>query len=313
MRIGIDLGGTKIEGIAIDDSGNQCFRTRIEAPRGDYHATLDAIVGLVGRIESETGATGTIGVGIPGTISAATGLVKNANSTWLNGQPLADDLPRLLERPVRFANDANCFALSEATDGAGVGARVVFGVILGTGTGGGLVIDGQVSAGANGIAGEWGHNPMPWPHDDGWPGPKCYCGLTGCIETFLSGPALTRDFESASGRRAGPRDIVAAAAAGDGAAVHCLERYEDRLARALASVVNIIDPDVIVLGGGLSNIDRLYASIPRRWTVHVFSDAVVTRVVRAQHGDSSGVRGAAWLWNPIDDAKSDTKRAHPSR
>jgi fructokinase len=313
VRIGIDLGGTKIEGIAIDDSGNQRFRTRIETPRGDYHATLDAIVGLVGRIESETGATGTIGVGIPGTIAAATGLVKNANSTWLNGQPLADDLPRLLERPVRFANDANCFALSEATDGAGVGARVVFGVILGTGTGGGLVIDGQVSAGANGITGEWGHNPMPWPHDDEWPGPKCYCGLTGCIETFLSGPALTRDFESASGRRAAPRDIVAAAAAGDGAAVHCLERYEDRLARALASVVNIIDPDVIVLGGGLSNIDRLYASIPRRWTVHVFSDAVVTRVVRAQHGDSSGVRGAAWLWNPIDDAKSDTKRAHPSR
>jgi fructokinase len=313
VRIGIDLGGTKIEGIAIDEAGDQRYRTRIETPRDDYRATLDAIVGLVRTIESETGATGTIGVGIPGTISAATGLVKNANSTWLNGQPLAEDLSRLLDRPVRFANDANCFALSEAADGAGAGARVVFGVILGTGTGGGLVIDGQVKAGANRIAGEWGHNPMPWPRDDEWPGPKCYCGLTGCIETFLSGPALTRDFESASGRRAAPQQIVAAAAAGDGAAVHCLECYEDRLARALASVVNIIDPDVIVLGGGLSNIDRLYTSVPRRWTAYVFSDVVVTRLVRAQHGDASGVRGAAWLWNPADDAEGDTTRAHPPR
>ena len=313
MRIGIDLGGTKIEGIAIDETGEERYRTRIEAPRGDYRATLDAITGLVRTIESETGATGTIGVGIPGTISAASGLVKNANSTWLNGQPLARDLPGLLDRPVRFANDANCFALSEATDGAAAGARVVFGVILGTGTGGGLVIDGEVRAGANGIAGEWGHNPMPRPRDEEWPGPKCYCGRTGCIETFLSGPALTRDFESASGRRADPRDIVASAAAGDGAALHCLERYEDRLARALASVVNVIDPDVIVLGGGLSNIERWYASVPRRWSAHVFSDVVVTRIVRAQHGDASGVRGAAWLWSPADHAKSDTMRAHPPR
>lgn len=313
MRIGIDLGGTKIEGIAIDETGEERYRTRIEAPRGDYRATLDAIAGLVRTIESETGATGTIGVGIPGTISAASGLVKNANSTWLNGQPLARDLPGLLDRPVRFANDANCFALSEATDGAAAGARVVFGVILGTGTGGGLVIDGEVRAGANGIAGEWGHNPMPRPRDEEWPGPKCYCGRTGCIETFLSGPALTRDFESASGRRADPRDIVASAAAGDGAALHCLERYEDRLARALASVVNVIDPDVIVLGGGLSNIERWYASVPRRWSAHVFSDVVVTRIVRAQHGDASGVRGAAWLWSPADHAKSDTMRAHQPR
>ena len=313
MRIGIDLGGTKIEGIAIDETGEERYRTRIEAPRGDYRATLDAITGLVRTIESETGATGTIGVGIPGTISAASGLVKNANSTWLNGQPLARDLPGLLDRPVRFANDANCFALSEATDGAAAGARVVFGVILGTGTGGGLVIDGEVRAGANGIAGEWGHNPMPRPRDEEWPGPKCYCGRTGCIETFLSGPALTRDFESASGRRADPRDIVASAAAGDGAALHCLERYEDRLARALASVVNVIDPDVIVLGGGLSNIERWYASVPRRWSAHVFSDVVVTRIVRAQHGDASGVRGAAWLWSPADHTKSDTMRAPQPR
>jgi fructokinase len=302
VRIGIDLGGTKIEGIAIDESGNERYRTRIEAPRGDYRKTLDAIAGLVRTIQSATGAMGTIGVGIPGTISAATGLVKNANSTWLNGQPLAEDLSRLLDRPLRFANDANCFALSEATDGAAAGARVAFGVILGTGTGGGVVIDGQVSAGANRIAGEWGHNPMPWPRADEWPGPKCYCGLTGCIETFLSGPALARDFEFASGRRASPREIVAAASEGDAAAAHCLERYEDRLARALASVVNIIDPDVIVLGGGLSNIDRLYTSVPRRWTAHVFSDVVVTRIVRAQHGDSSGVRGAAWLWGKAGSA-----------
>ena len=297
MRIGIDLGGTKIEGIALDEGGAERFRTRIAAPRGDYHATLDAIVRLVRAIDDETGAHGTIGVGIPGTISASSGLVKNANSTWLNGRPLADDLPRLLNRAVRFANDANCFALSEATDGAAANARTVFGVIVGTGTGGGVVVNGHAVAGANGIAGEWGHNPMPWPREAEWPGPACYCGRTGCVETFLSGPGLSRDFEAASGRVASPAEIVAAAESGDVVAIQALDRYEDRFARALASVMNVIDPEVIVLGGGLSNIERLYSSIPRRWSAYVFTDVVATRLVRPRHGDSSGVRGAAWLWN----------------
>ena len=298
MRIGIDLGGTKIEGIALDDGGDQLFRTRLATPRGDYTATLGAIVQLVRMIEVETRKRGTVGVGIPGTISAATGLVKNANSTWLIGQPLADDLPRLLDRPVRFANDANCFALSEATDGAAAGARVVFGVIVGTGTGGGVVVDGHVIAGANGVAGEWGHNPMPWPRDGEWPGPSCYCGRTGCIETFLSGPGLSRVYKEQTGRAASPSDIVAAAQAGDSIASQCLDYYEDRFARALASVINVVDPEVIVLGGGLSKLERLYSSIPQRWSPYVFSDVVATRLVRPTHGDSSGVRGAAWLWNP---------------
>lgn len=296
MRIGIDVGGSKIEGIALDDAGNALVRTRVPAPRGDYQQTLDAIVGLVATIESNAGRTGSVGLGIPGTISAATGLVKNANSTWLNGTPLARDLPERLQRPVRFANDANCFALSEATDGAASGARVVFGVILGTGTGGGLVIDGTVVVGANGIAGEWGHNPLPWPRAGEWPGAACYCGRSGCIETFLSGPGLARDFTAANGTALQAPEIVDRAARGDLAAAMSMERYEDRLARALASVMNIVDPDVIVLGGGLSNVGRLYASIPSRWSAHVFSDVVSTRLVRAQHGDASGVRGAAWLW-----------------
>ena len=298
MRIGIDLGGTKIEGIALDDGGDQLFRTRLATPRGDYTATLGAIVQLVRMIEVETRKRGTVGVGIPGTISAATGLVKNANSTWLIGQPLADDLPRLLDRPVRFANDANCFALSEATDGAAAGARVVFGVIVGTGTGGGVVVDGHVIEGANGVAGEWGHNPMPWPRDGEWPGPSCYCGRTGCIETFLSGPGLSRVYKEQTGRAASPSDIVSAAQAGDSIASQCLDYYEDRFARALASVINVVDPEVIVLGGGLSKLERLYSSIPQRWSPYVFSDVVATRLVRPTHGDSSGVRGAAWLWNP---------------
>ena len=302
MRIGIDLGGTKIEGIAIDGDGRERLRRRIPAPRGDYAQTLAAIAGLVGAIDRDTGERGSVGVGIPGTISPATGLVKNANSTWLNGRPLAADLPRLLGRPVRVANDANCFALSEATDGAGEGAEIVFGVIIGTGTGGGVVVHGRVLTGINAIAGEWGHNPMPAPRDEERPGPACYCGRYGCIETFLSGPGLSRDYARlrhgfGEARAELPaEDIVRRAESGEPAACDALTRYEDRLARALGAVINVVDPDVVVLGGGLSNIERLYESIPKLWSPYVFSDRVATRLVRAQHGDSSGVRGAAWLW-----------------
>ncbi|MGE5244131.1 MAG: ROK family protein [Betaproteobacteria bacterium] len=303
MRIGIDLGGTKIEGIALDDQGAALVRTRIPAPRGDYDATLDAIVSLVRSIERDAGRHGSVGVGIPGAISPATGLVKNANSTWLNGRPLADDLPRRLGRSVRFANDANCFALSEATDGAAAGASIVFGVIVGTGTGGGVVVDGRVLVGANAIAGEWGHNPLPSPRDEERPGPACYCGRSGCIETFLSGPALAREYWSAGRQPGGTPDaitaeqIAARAAEGEPLANDCLARYEDRMARALAGIINVIDPDVIVLGGGLSNIDRLYANVPKLWGPRVFSDRVTTRLARPVHGDASGVRGAAWLWD----------------
>jgi len=296
VQIGIDLGGTKIEGLAIDGDGRELARRRVPAPRGDYDKTLQAIVELVGAIEREMGAEGSVGVGMPGTISPATGLVKNANSTWLNGRPLADDLPRLLGRAVRFANDANCFALSEATDGAAAGAPVVFGVIIGTGTGGGVVVSGRCVTGANAIGGEWGHNPLPAPRDEERPGPACYCGRSGCIETFLSGPALARDYAEAGGDRIEADAVAARAASGDARAMGCLDRYADRMARALASVINVIDPDVIVLGGGLSNIDRLYEAVPARWASHIFSDRVVTRLVRAKHGDASGVRGAAWLW-----------------
>jgi len=297
MRIGIDLGGTKIEGIAIDADRAERLRRRIPAPRGDYSRTLAAVVGLVHDIERELGARGTVGVGIPGTISPATGLIKNANSTWLIGEPLADDLPRLLDRPVRFANDANCFALSEATDGAAAGADVVFGVIGGTGTGGGVVVNRQVLTGANAIAGEWGHNPLPSPRGSESPGPPCYCGRRGCIETFLSGPGLAHDYVESGGWGATAQEIAARAAAGEAIALATLTRYEERMARALAGVINLLDPDVIVLGGGLSNIERLYDRVPRLWGPHVFSDGVATRLVRAAHGDSSGVRGAAWLWN----------------
>jgi fructokinase len=297
MRIGIDLGGTKIEAIALGDGSRELLRRRVAAPRGDYDATLDAIVALVGSVEESLGGAGTVGVGIPGAISPATGLVKNANSTWLNGRPLAEDLPRRLGRSVRFENDANCFALSEATDGAAADVDLVFGVIIGTGTGGGVVVRGQVLTGVNAIAGEWGHNPLPAPRDDERPGPICYCGRRGCIEAFLSGPGLSRDYAARAGRSIDAAEIAARAVAGDAAAEASLARYEDRMARALASVINVLDPHVIVLGGGLSNIERLYESVPRLWTGHVFSDRVSTRLVRARHGDSSGVRGAAWLWN----------------
>lgn len=302
MRIGIDLGGTKIEGIAIADDGGERLRRRVATPRGDYASTLATVAGLVHELERELATHGTVGVGIPGTISPATGLVKNSNSTWLIGRPLGEDLPRLLNRPVRFANDANCFALSEATDGAAAGADVVFGVIIGTGTGGGIVVNRHVLVGANAIAGEWGHNPLPSPSGDELPGPPCYCGRRGCIETFLSGPSLVLDYagsgpSTGSGRAAATaEEVVALAAAGDALADRSLARYESRMARALAGVINILDPDVIVLGGGLSNIDRLYERVPRLWAPHVFSDQISTRLVRAAHGDSSGVRGAAWLW-----------------
>jgi fructokinase len=295
MRIGIDLGGTKIEAIALHGT-RELLRRRIPAARGDYDATLAAIADLVAGVERDLGCTGTVGIGIPGAISPATGLVKNANSTWLNGRPMSEDLPRLLGRPVRFANDANCFALSEATDGAAAGAAVVFGVIVGTGTGGGIVINGRVLTGVNAVAGEWGHNPLPAPTDDERPGPLCYCGRRGCIETFLSGPGLARDYAAHGGDPVQADEIAARAEAGEPRAAACVSRYEGRMARALASVINILDPDVIVLGGGLSNISRLYDSVPRLLSQHVFSDQITTRFVRAAHGDSSGVRGAAWLW-----------------
>ena len=297
MRIGIDLGGTKIAGVALDGDGAEIARRRAPTPRGDYPATLRAIAGLVAAIESETGRRGSVGVGIPGAESLAMGRVKNANSVWLIGQPLADDLAAALGRPVRLANDANCFALSEAVDGAAAGAGVVFGVILGTGVGGGIVVGGRVLAGVNAVAGEWGHNPLPWPGDGERPGPSCYCGLEGCIETFLSGPGLVRDYASGGGgTESRPADIAALADRGDAPAAAALERYADRLARALATVINTLDPDVIVLGGGVSNIAALYDTVPARWNAHVFSDQVDTRLVRARFGDASGARGAAWLW-----------------
>jgi fructokinase len=294
MRIGIDLGGTKIEVIALDDRGRECFRRRVASPRGDYEATLAAIADLVREAERAVGPA-TVGIGIPGAVSPATGLIKNANSTWLNGRPLSQDLVRALKRQVVIANDANCFALSESVDGAGAGRRVVFGVILGTGTGGAIVVDGRVLVGAHAIAGEWGHNPMPWPEADEWPGPPCYCGRTGCIETFLSGPGLSREHHAATGRLLDAKAVVARAADGDVAAAATMTRYESRLARALASIINVVDPDAIVLGGGVSNIARLYAHVPRLWEPFVFSDRVSTPLLRARYGDASGVRGAAWL------------------
>jgi fructokinase len=296
MRIGIDLGGTKIEALALDDDGQQRHRERLPTPRHDYEGTLAAIAELVRRCEEATGLTGSVGIGMPGAISPATGLVKNANSTWLNGRPLAADLSRALGRPARLANDANCFALSEATDGAAAGAAVVFGVIIGTGTGGGLVVNGRLVGGVNAIAGEWGHNPLPSPEDGERPGPPCYCGRSGCIETFLSGPALARDYIALGGDDLSAAEVASRAGGGERRAIECLERYERRFARAIASIINVVDPDVIVLGGGLSNISRLYANIPLLWAPHVFSDRVDTQLVRAKHGDASGVRGAAWLW-----------------
>jgi len=297
MRIGIDLGGTKIEAVALGDDGAERLRRRVATPRG-YESTLGAIAKLVSDVEAETGSRGTIGVGMPGAISPATGLVKNANSVWLNSRRLAEDLTSRLDRPLRFSNDANCFALSEAVDGAAAGMNVVFGVIVGTGTGGGVAVRQRVLAGINAVAGEWGHNPLPWPQDVERPGPRCYCGKNGCIETFLSGPGLSHDHVTATGRERTPPEIVEAAEGGDAAAEAALQRYEDRMARSLATVINILDPDAIVLGGGLSNVARLYANVPRLWGRYVFSDRVDTRLLPPVHGDASGVRGAAWLWGP---------------
>jgi len=344
LRLGIDLGGTKIELLALGEGGQEVWRKRVATPQGDYRATVQAIAALVHEAEQVLQRQGTLGVGIPGTESRATGLIKNANSTCLIGQPLRRDLETLLQREVRLANDANCFALSEAVDGAAAGAASVFGVILGTGVGGGIVVNGRVLEGVNGIAGEWGHNPLPgespmmpatvraelveaqYPEASGFDKsalnpveehkangaggvaslgegdalpfspPLCYCGRRGCVETFLSGPGLAADHRRASGQTLTAEAVVAGAAAGDGACEASLQRYEARLARALAVVINILDPEVVVLGGGLSNIERLYRNVPRQWGSHIFSDTVATRLVQHRHGDSSGVRGAAWLW-----------------
>jgi fructokinase len=296
MRIGIDLGGSKIEAIALDAVGVTLARRRIDTPRDDYPGTLAAIAALVAAVESETGRRGTVGVGTPGSLSPFTGRMRNANSTWLNGRPLDRDLAAALGRPVRIANDADCFALSEAIDGAAAGAGSVFGVIIGTGTGAGIVVQGRLLAGPNAIAGEWGHNPLPWPQSEELPGPPCYCGKHGCIETFASGPGLAADFARVSGRRLTAVEIAAAAEAGDPEARATLARHADRLARGLASVINILDPEVIVLGGGLSNLAHLYQALPPLLGRWLFSDGVATRLVPPLHGDSSGVRGAAWLW-----------------
>ena len=296
FRIGIDLGGSKIEGAVIDAQGVIRVRRRIPTPAGDYCGTVAAIVSTVASLEQEIGALASVGIGIPGAISPATELVKNANSTRLNGRPLQRNLEAALERPVRLANDANCLAISEATDGAAVGYRSVFGVILGTGVGGGIAIDGQILVGANAIAGEWGHNPLPWPKPDELPGPGCYCGRTGCVETFLSGPGMAADHRRCGRQNLDPAEIARAAEAGERDCRATLDRYIDRLARGLAMVINLIDPEAIVLGGGLSRIGSLYREVPRHWGRYVFSDRVDTRLLAPRHGDSSGVRGAAWLW-----------------
>ena len=296
MRIGIDLGGTKIEIVALDDDGTILVRRRVETPRDDYPATIRAIAELVRGVEAEQGQTGTVGVSMPGAISPATGLVKNANSTWLIGQRFDRDLSATLQREVRCENDANCMAVSEAVDGAGADGHTVFGVIIGTGVGGGVVVNKRPLKGANAVGGEWGHNPLPWPKDDERPGPECYCGLSGCVETFLSGVGFQNDFAALSGRTLRAPQIVAAAAAGDAEGEAALCRYEDRLARGLATIINLLDPDVIVLAGGMSNVDRLYETVPAIWARYVFSDRVDTALRPPMHGDSSGVRGAAWLW-----------------
>lgn len=301
MRIGIDLGGTKIEAIALGDDGAVLVRRRVPTPAGDYDGTMRAISGLVNEIEQLLAETGSVGVGSPGAISPKTGLIKNSNSTILNGKPLLEDLSHLLRRPVRLENDANCFALSEAIDGAGQNEPVVFGVILGTGVGGGLVIDKHLVSGPNKIAGEWGHNPLPWRKPEEGPGPECYCGQAGCIETFLSGPGISRAYAALTGRAISARAIAASADAGDSQGQQFLTVYQDRLARALASVINVLDPDAIVLGGGLSNIKDLRVGLIEKIEQYVFSDSLSTRIYNAHHGDSSGVRGAAWLW-PKDDA-----------
>lgn len=297
LRLGIDLGGSKIELIALHEDGRVLLRRRCPTPQGDYPGTLGAVVGLIEAAESELAQTGSVGIGIPGAESAIDGRIKNANSTCLIGEALREDLKALLQREIRLANDANCFALSEAIDGAGHGVEVVFGVILGTGVGGGIVVRGHVLGGANAIAGEWGHNPLPLPGPGELPLPACYCGRRGCIETYLSGPALIRDHARQTGETLHPAEIDARASAGDAACEATLQRYEARLGRALAAIINVLDPQVIVLGGGLSNLGRLYRNLPPCCGPHVFSDVCCTRIAPPAHGDSSGVRGAAWLWD----------------
>lgn len=296
MRIGVDLGGTKIEAIALDDAGTECLRERVPTPAHDYRAILTAIVELVAQLETQLGGQASVGIGTPGALSLESGLMRNSNTTCLNGKPVKEDLEQVLRRPIRIANDANCFALSEAVDGAGHGEQVVFGVILGTGVGGGVVVNGQVLQGRNAIAGEWGHNPLPWPEAEELPGPSCYCGKQGCIETHLSGPGLSAAVQRAFAINLKAHEVAQRAANGDPNCEWAVQRYENQLARALASVINVLDPDVIVLGGGLSNLERLYQNVPRLWHRHVFSDGIRTRLERARHGDSGGVRGAAWLW-----------------
>jgi fructokinase len=296
LRIGIDLGGTKIEAVGIDGAGRELARHRIGTPRDDYRATILAVVGLVRRIEEETGRTGTVGAGVPGSVSRETGMVKNANSTWLNGHPLDRDLSLELGREVRVANDANCLAVSEATDGAAAGRGVVFGVILGTGAGGGIAISGHVHAGPNGVAGEWGHTPLPWPRAEELPGPECYCGKRGCMEMWVSGTGVARDHLAITGKELTARQIVAASEAGDADAEATLRRFEDRLARGLAGLINILDPDIFVFGGGLSRVERIYANVAAKLPEYVFGGEAETPLVPAKFGDSSGVRGAAWLW-----------------
>jgi fructokinase len=293
-RIGVDLGGTKIEVLALDPAGTEALRRRIPTPVG-YPATIGAIATLVRRVEAELGAVATVGVGIPGVISPATGRVKNANSQVLNGHPFDQDLSEALGREVRVENDANCFALSEATDGAGAGRNVVFGVILGTGCGGGIVAHGRILRGRHRVAGEWGHNPLPWPSGAAEiPGNPCWCGQRGCLETYVAGPSLARDCDGPDATDAS--GLPARAAAGDDRARAALDRHASRLARGLGAVINLLDPDVIVLGGGLSNMDHLYSELPERMPRHVFSDTIATPILKNRHGDSSGVRGAAWLW-----------------
>ena len=295
MRIGVDLGGTKTEVIALDENDETLLRRREATPSQDYAKTLELVVRLIRDAEAQLGGRVEVGIGIPGSLSPESGLIRNSNSTRLNGRPLKDDLERALAREIRIANDADCFALSEAYDGAARGARAVFGVILGTGVGGGIAIAGRLLAGPNAIAGEWGHNPLPWPRDDERPGPLCYCGKRGCIETFLSGPGLAFDHERKFGETLPAEEIAARAGSGERAAVETLQRYAERLARALASAINVLDPEVIVLGGGLSNVESLYDRVPPLLANWVFSDVVRTKLVRNIHGDSSGVRGAAML------------------
>ena len=295
FRTGIDLGGTKIEAIVLDGNGEEVFRHRIIAPQGNYNDTIEAIAYLVNKADNEVSALTKLGIGIPGSLSPKTNLVRNANSTWLIGKPLKQDLEKILKRNVLIENDANCFAISEAFDGAGNTANTVFGVILGTGVGAGIVIGKKIHKGKNKIAGEWGHNPLPWAHEGELSSKKCYCGRTGCLETFISGPAIEREFKNLHGRNLNMENIVKESEAGNLKAEQVIKNLEDRLARALAHVINILDPDLIVLGGGLSNIDRLYSNVPKIWLEYIFSDDVSTALSKARFGDSSGVRGAAWL------------------